>query len=709
MPEVATVASPSSCDRLDLILLHASATQPLLGAMLAVDVPFSDGSTEVCLGTITAIETVNALADPRGVMASHIAADSGSNLTRASQDTRRVVMKVEAVFRGTPGSWKRWSSTLSNSPATGTRVRVLDQATADDLMADENTVGCVGHLRGSDHVRLPLTLSDFSGPRGATHLAFLGATGSGKSSVAAMVLATMMRHPQMGFIVLDPQSQWSSEHGLPISLQGVAAALGRKVTVARISQSLRLQKDAPMFLQLLQESGFFRHLAFGAGADDNIAAAREVLTAALGRTQDVHSACGTADWTDADSTALLRYLLQTLYDILPTGTVYAGRDQQDRVGATLHRPECDSRGEPIPQAMLDRLPPGALDAGGSERFDQLLEIFAAIHQLWLPYNAAGLAQIAAGTPAGELGEEYQRRSAWGLLAEALRPPDGAPAPLLILDLSADATASDKAAEILDSTDVKARIMHQLVTTTKRAGQQGFKNGYVHNTCWIVDEAWQWCGPVDSRTQSEAVVALSNEWAASARDVRKFGIGIALITQSTTSIRDDVWRQLSVLFVGYGLHDSADLKRLGNRMSDAHVQLYKAAPPPAATGRYVWCCIGGSVTGLSFGPNPVFVEAFTDAHAWLDANQHWITELRQRYLHCLPTGDAGGSLTVPPTRPPITDASSAAHTAVTDARTRPVAAGVLTSFRPAASTAAVSSPTSRRWATSSRIDDDRPPF
>lgn len=707
--DVATVSSPSSCDRLELILHHSARTRPLLGAVLAVRVPFDGGDSEVCLGTITTIETVNTLADPRSALASHIAAGV-DEVTRHDQDTRRVVVKVEAVFRGREGAWRRWSSTLSNSPATGTRVKVLDQELANELMVDiADTSGYVGYLRGADDVLIPITLDDYSGPRGARHSGVIGATGSGKTSYATYFIATMMRHPHMAQLVFDPQSQFSGEHGLPISLQGVAAALGRKVTVARISESLRLQKDAPLFLQLLQESGFFRRLAFGAGADDNIAAAREVLTSALNRERDLHSACGTTDWTEADSATLMRFLLQQLYDILPTGTVYAGKDQQARVAATLHRPTESPNGDPIAAEALNRLPFGALDDGGTDRFQELLETFGTLHQLWGLYNPAGLREIANGATPETLGDEYRRRSAWGLIADAVRPADDRPAPLLILDLSAGDT-SDRAADILDDPSLKARIMRQLVATTKRVGQAEFKKGRLLDVNWVIDEAWAWIGPPDPRTQPEAIVSLSNEMAACARDVRKFGIGICAITQSATSIRDDVWRQMSVIFAGYGLHDNADLTRLSNRMSEAHVALYKATPPPEATGRYVFTCLGGGVTGLSFGANPVVLEAFTDPRDWLAANTSWITALRARFLHCLPAGDTGGPLTALPARPAAGDAVSAAHTGHLDTRTRRVAADTLAAFTPPTPAGGpAAAVTGGRWATTTAVDDDPPPF
>lgn len=705
---VASVASQSTCDRLELILNRDAAKEPLLGAMLAVRVPFEDGDAEVALGAVTAIETVNTYIDARGAMASHIAVSAEP--MHAGSDNRRVVVKVEAVFRGKPGEWKRWSTTLSNSPATGVRATILDQELVDDLMGESRDCGYIGVLRGPGSVRVPLTLPDFAGERGASHYGLFGQSGSGKTAIAAYLLATLMRHDQMSFLIADPQGQWSQEVGMPFSVQGVARALGRPVHVARISQSLRLQKDGPLFTQLLQEAGFFRLLAFGASAEDNMAAARATFADALARHDDLQRACHTSDWTDARSDALLRYLLQVLHDILPTGTIYAGREQQERVAATIYRPELDSRGEPIEQHRAARLPAGALDPDGDHRFAQLLEVFDALHQLWGPFNPAGLAEIAAGAEPETLDASYRRRPAWQILTTALRPPENTPAPLVVLDLSADVAAGTKAAEILDEPSVKARILRQMVATTKRVGQAEFAGGRSLNCLWLVDEAWQWAGPIDARSMTDAQIELSNEFAAAARDVRKFGIGMAFITQSIPSLRDDIWKQLSVVFAGYGLHDQADIKKLGGKVSDAHLALYRATPPPASTGQYVWTCIGGQTTGLSLGTNPVFLEVFTDPAKWLQYNEPWITDLRRRYLHCLPDGDRGGQLTAIPPRPDSGDAQVRAHTSAMDVRTQPTSASVMAAFT--ASRRPASAPSSpggaSRWAAVSAADD-APPF
>lgn len=678
---IAVVGSPSDCTSVVLNLQRSAYGKPLLGTMVMLRNEYSDGSCELGLGTVTAIQTVNPHLAPTSALAPHVASGQALEQSGHEHDTRSVTVKIEAVFRdGGDGQWVRYGTTLSTSPATGTSVEVLTQEAADEIMASDRAPAYIGPLRGSD-VLVPFTLPDFSGPSGSVHGATLGATGSGKSNMHAYVLANDLRWADKGHVVLDPQGQFVNSFGLPFSLIGLAEACGRTVHAARLSQSLRLRKDAPLFLLLLAEAGWFRNLAFGSGADDQVAAARSALESALRDTSDLAKACDTGDWTLADPGDLMRYLLTYLDDILPAGTIYAGREQQDRVRRAIRLRRTNAEGipvgpdgEPIDPTLLDKLPPGALDEDGQRTFTRLLAPFRALHSLWSPYSPSGAAKIAAGVADSELEPIDRRRDAWGLMREVMSPKAGEPAPWLILDLSADLSgvqvsssgdgdddAVGEALRLLDSDDVKARIIRQLLTTLELVGQQEFSRGTPLNVQVDIDEAHRWGGPVDARTSSEARIALSNQLARMHREVRKYGIGFWSILQTATGLQDEIFKQVTRLFVGYGLLDAAELARLGNRIPDSHLQLYRSSPPPAATGRYPWMLVGGGITGLSLGSNPVSVEAFTDPDQWLLANQDWITDLRRQFSHRLPPGDTGGRLQGLPGRPALSDAALAQHT------------------------------------------------
>lgn len=678
---VAVIGAPSSCESAVLNLSTAAYHLPLLGKMLAFQVAFEGDSDELALATVTHVETVNPLHSMNSSVVRHIA-DNGAVAHKSGDaaDTRAVTVKVEAVFKKVDGVWTKHSSTLSNSPATGTPVRVLSQAMVNEVLGDSDQDACIGSLRGSG-VRIPLTLEDFSGVRGACHMAVVGVSGSGKTATSTAFISSLLRHAGQGHIIFDPQGQWSTEHGTLWSLQGLARSLGRKVTVARLSHSLRLRKDAPLLMNLLEEAGFFKKLAFGSGADDNVAQAKDVLAEALSNKRLLER-YGIEDWSSTRPDVLLRFLLNELHEQLPAGMIYASREPQRRVASTIYRPTEDSDGHPLEDHLLDRIAFGALDDGGERKFATLMAIFAPLSSLWSPWSPTGMAKILAGVDGSDLVDEDLRRDAWGLMMEVMSPPAGHPAPMLILDLSADLSSikldgddsgeddvdAADAIRILDSVDVKARVMAQLSRTMLLVGQREFSRGTPLNVLTTVDEAWAYAPQPDARVHSQAVISLSNLLAGAARDARKLGIGFLFILQAPSGLREDIFKQITVLFVGYGLHEPAELKLLSGRVRDNHLKLYQTTPPPAATGRYVWMVVGGGVTGLSFGSNPVFLEVFNTGEQWLEANQGWVTAARRQAAGKLPQGDFGGPLTTMPLKPVLggVEGRQARRAAVVDA-------------------------------------------
>lgn len=679
----AVVGSPSTTTRVTLNVLRGAYRTAVYGQMVTFTLdmtpPGEATRTELAMGTVTEVETVNPAHRPSAPEAQHIAESGHVHGTGDVGDTRGVTVAIEAVFRRdpevTPGqgarAWLPAGAALSNSPATGTPVALLDQSQVDALMEGVPSQRWLGTLRGS-RTRVPYTARDFSGARGSTHSVVAGATGSGKSGAATYMLACDLFYDDMGQIIFDPQGQWATEHGMVFSLQGLASALGRKVHVARLSRSLRLRKDAPMFTELLTRTGLFTEIAFGAGADAQIANAARVMEDALDDQKALTSACGTGDWTEAEPGDLLAYLLEDLRETLPTGTVYAGADGQQRVAYAIAKPtaeELDEAGQDA--SLLGRYRDGVLDQreSGGKRWRKAYARFAPIHNLWSPLTPEGAARVAAGAAPESLAPHERRRRAWPLLMDVFTRRDDRPAPWLILDLSSDEAlpgatddeTGDAAAEtsrVLDDDGVKARIMRQLVGDLGRAGTTAFKAGQPLNVRVTMDEAWKYALTPDPTTD-KAIVALSDQLEDGCRDMRKIGIGLRFILQAASGLREGIWKQLTERVIGYGISEQSDLRRLSNLVGDDHLRLYLSTAGPEATGRYPFMFIGGGVTGLSFGSKPVFLDMFTSQQEWLSVNAEWVTAARQRWMHLLPDGDSGGTLRVIPPRP-VGDAAQEEH-------------------------------------------------
>lgn len=596
-PKVAVVGSPSSNSEVTLDLLGDAAHEPLVGSMLFLEVPLRGGQ-ELALGTVTEVTTENPWhTNPmlRGVVKTrgHIPGMSGDH-----GDVRDASIKIQAVYKcheqdGAYTPWVQSGPTLRMSPATGTPVRRVTDEVIDALMRAETDLHYLGYLHGTT-VRVPMSVRDFSSERGAFHIAFFGMSGAGKSAFSAYFFAGQMRHRDLGMIIIDPQGQWSSETGLPFSLQEFARELGREVVVRRISEDLRLPKDAPLFVELLAKTRFAAEIA-KMSAETTGYLFDEIVKILRKR----------PDWDSEDSPTLLRAVLAGLCDASVLGRIYADTSKQDRLR------------EAIEEILAD-----------SDRFGDVLRQFYPLHNLFGPTNPAG----------------GQRHSLWATISHVFdkQARAGQPAPLLILDMSTsgqiswlaslldssdDQSQAREALQILDQDSIKASILRKACRTLKEASEAAFRDGDTLNTMVIFDEAWRFAPPPHT-TSDEEIKALSSDLAGYARDTRKFGIGWAYITQSPRGLNPEIWDQLLVRVIGYGL-GGADLDKLAEQMDDPdHLKLYKGFAPPDSTKPKIYpFMITGPVSPLSFTRAPVFLAAYTDFDDFRRDNHHWISQIR----------------------------------------------------------------------------------
>ncbi|WP_432523747.1 LAGLIDADG family homing endonuclease [Kineococcus sp. SYSU DK006] len=406
-------------------------------------------------------------------------------------------------------------------------------------------------------------------------------------------LAGQMRNPDQGIIVVDPQGQFSSETGFPFSLQAWAAELGREVVVRRVSEDLRLEKDAPLFGELLAKTKLTGEITKMAPE-----------TAGLFVDELVKVLRKRTGWDTEDSATLLRELLQALSDFTVLGRIYVDETRQNR----------------LRDAIFEVL-------GDADRFADVFSQFQPLHNLFSPANPGG----------------GKRHSMWGTISHVFdkQARAGAPAPLLVLDMSTSGQVSWvssllagpeqagalEALRVLDQDSIKAAILRKACRTLKEASEAAFRLGETLNTMVVFDEAWRYAPPLHLATDEE-VKALSADLAGYFRDTRKFGIGWTLISQSPRSINADCWDQMAVRIMGYGL-GGADLAKVAEQMDDPeHLKLYRAFSPPDSTKPKVYpFMVTGPVSPLSFTKAPVFLAAYTDFEQFRTDNHHWISRAR----------------------------------------------------------------------------------
>lgn len=645
--QVAVVGSPSTNYEVTLDILGTATQTPLVGAMLMLTQPSGDG-IELGLGMVTEVTTVNQWhTNPalRGVVKS-----SGfiQGMSGDVGDVRAATIKLQAAYKNDSpdgeGKWRQSGPSLRMSPPTGAAIRKVTDAVLAELTAGEENIHYLGSMHGAPDVRVPMQIRDFSGDRGATHAGFFGVSGSGKTQMCSYFLAGQFRHRNHGLVIVDPQGQFSSETGMAFSLQGFAAEMGREVIVRRISEDLRLEQDAPLFGELLGKTRFIREIMKMATET------QEILVEEL-----VKVVKGIDGWTDMDSAALLDTVLRGLRKPNVLRRIYSDNTKRIRLMVAFSEilgEECAEtiEGDPIEDPSLPEFRDYRLDTAENRRSDALAQ-FSPLHNLFSHTNPGG----------------GKRHSLWATVSRVFdKNVRGAnPAPMLILDMSTsggvswlgDLLAEDDsrkaldAIKIIDQDSIKAAILSQVFRTLKNASEASFREGDNLNCNVVLDEAWRFAPPPHLATEPE-IKELSVLLASFARDTRKFGIGWTYITQTTRSLNPDIWDQLTIRALGYGLA-GADMEKVAEQVDDRdHLKLYKAFAPPDSTQPkiYPWM-LTGPVSPLSFSRAPINLAAYTDFQNFRDDNAEWITQIRlsmgQQVLTGTPTKPGGGGMALAP--------------------------------------------------------------
>jgi DNA helicase HerA-like ATPase len=463
------------------------------------------------------------------------------------------------------------AGSLSMSPTTGASVsRVTDDFLRDLLRRHRDQITYLGYIYRTE-VKMPVTLRHF-GPKDAGgageayHTGIFGMTGSGKSVFAAYVMAAQLRHPEMGVLVIDPQGQFTSEEGLPFSLQEWAEEQGRNVLTYGIASDLRLPKDAILLSDLLEETRFFKDILTIRGEEP-----RESAVAEFRRLLQA-----TPDWENTDADVVLRGILGTLVnDAQALARIYASAPPRARLVQMI-------------QSIL----------GANDQFAVAAAEFAPLHSLFTQRGPGG----------------QQRHSLYAVVDEALKV-EGA-RPFVIIDFSGNQGGN----ESLESARVKARILHIVCSVLNRRAEEHYKRGERLNLLVVFDEAHRFAS---EEPEFESQRVLSERLVDYVRTTRKYGLGWMFITQEVGSLRRGIYTQLRVRCFGYGLTSGTELRRLQETIGEkAALDLYTSFVDPQAMhpSQYPFM-LTGPISPLSFTGAPVFLSVFTSFEQFKAANRN----------------------------------------------------------------------------------------
>lgn len=567
--QVGIIGSPSSTAELTIDIVEQANSRALLGDMVYTTHPAGDGEYMVALGTVTEIETRNRWhEDPnmRGVLRVHGTLPHLS----ADGDVRTAKVRVQAVYRADntappfANDPVEDGGALGMSPTTGAAVCTITEPLVQGLVARHSRdLVYLGRIYRTD-VRLPMFIRNFNerGSDGAYHTGIFGRNGSGKTVLAARFMAMQLRFPDIAMLVFDPQGQFTDNaRDLPVKVHDIAAAYGHPVELHSIAENVQLPKNAPLLVDLLQKTDFFRLLSFKR-KENRESMEMELVRLITDQTQ----------WDQLTPDALLRQALTDLLgDQAALDRIYAPGAAQNRFTTAMQ---------------------GVLDDDG--RFRTLLHEFAPPH---------GLFRRDGRTPV------------LGIINRLVGNEPG-PRPLIVLDLSAPAGVA-----WLDHDGVRARIMSVVMFHLRRVADDTWHSNSGRVNCSVVfDEAHRFAS---EKIEDPDVQALSQQITRDVRETRKLGIGWTFITQQVKSLSPTIFAQLRIKAFGYGLTSGADLDVLRDELADARsLELYRSFADPStrpSAERVYPFMLTGPVSPLSVTATPVFLQTYTSEPEFWQSN------------------------------------------------------------------------------------------
>lgn len=590
---VGVVGSNSSTGSLTADLVGDSRNRSLNGRLVLVSPQNYDGSTEYGVGTVTEITTTNTYhEDPalRGVIAQQGAI---GNLTGRG-DIKTAKIDMQSAFRHDGESLSAIGGALSFAPSTGEpiflanadSVRALCERTTKDLFY-------MGSVYQQKDIPLPLSFHDFSDARGAEMSGFFGPSGAGKTRLATMFTASQLRHTRQAFLLIEPQSQFTTnskvKRELGLDLRALADAQGREVKQISVAQQIRLPEDPSLLCDLLAGASFF-----GAnrliGANNQASNAHDVVEAFLE---------ATPKWSSMTSEDILNRILQHLIERVENDAVVVSKAPKERLQRNL-------------QAALDQD-----EDGGQERYRALMRVFGPLHNIFSETTAQG-------TPRLKMNE----------IVKTLCDPDIGSAgsrrarPFYILTL-ADQSADDEGRETevskaMRNSKTQMVILRTLFSALEAEARWLYQSEDLGtaNLMVIMDEAARFTSDSHKDAQQRAMAA---DMARYFRELRKYAVGFTLILQEPSALHDSIWKQLQNGFRAFaGGMVGNDLDKVREQVgSGGAMNLYQQLARPSKDNPiYPWM-LCGSISPLSVTSAPIFMEAFTRPEQWEQANKSWL--------------------------------------------------------------------------------------
>ena len=573
---IGVIGSPSSTTELALDIMARSVSKKLVGE-LAFFRYLQDNNTNYALGQITEVKLRNIWhEDP--TIRSLIRQRGRVDAVSERQDTHQGEMIVSAVFANEQGNYR--PSILGTVPATGTPIFIADDGVLQELLAPyQSQIYHLGYVYGSKP-KLPLWFKHFErgidGAGESYHIGIFGKTGSGKSVLAKMIVLGYARHQQMGLFIFDPQGEFSLGLNKPqrklsignVLHPSVLQGLGRKFEVYNLSR-FRLG-TWELLGELLLEFDFFG--AMGVKSSDYQATTANYVV----------------DFFKANNN---KFKLKALDE-------KAFLEMLDYINSNIHRIYSGTSGVERVQSFLDE----AKQKLGTAQFSPLKEKWDKV--------------------IGFFSEEGGKLSIEQIVYQALSVSKTGSRPLVVVDLSRK--PSDITAGIWDE-KIKPILIDSILGVLLRVAEDAYQNDVSLNTLVVLDEAHR-LAPQERIANNERKQRIKTNLIDAVRTTRKYGLGWMFLSQTVSSLDNEIVQQLRISFFGFGLSMGTEYRKLQEIVGGKgeYLKLYQQFRDPHSSfdiesREYSFMTIG-PVSPLSFSGTPLFLNVFTDVDGFLKANK-----------------------------------------------------------------------------------------
>ncbi len=455
-------------------------------------------------------------------------------------------------------------TTLSTPPPSGTPVIPADAITLQDLVHMEPGIFYAGQSPG-DGLPVPLTLRHFGATEAggfgeAVMLGIFGQTRSGKSIMAAQLLAGFAANSDLGILVLDPQGEFgrdrfaAGDHRVDFSLRRLLGGLrGKREAQVFSTNDVALEGDEA-FTELLRRKGFFESLGFKGAHKEREAAER--MASLLGEMND---------------------------------------------SAGHRRPIRDLRSGDLTLLVKD------------------LARFADVIYATRPGTTPGEGARAADVQARFNLDEGRLRRVWEEALQAFRTDNGRVSlSQLITRVLAERGVVVLSFEQENANEPPYFLLNEILTRLRHVIHRSFQRGEGSNALVLLDEAHLFAGEHAAATADGA--RTRTMLAQSVRMTGKYGVGWFFITQTLHDFDKTILRQLQVKIFGQGFKLGADREYVETELGKEGFARYCSLPDPKRTGRYSFMVTGPIVALGSLG-TPLVLQGFRGADDLMRANPH----------------------------------------------------------------------------------------